>query len=179
MLAAAVPRRECRWPPWAGPASACADFFGHGHSFNCASVLRSQLIGSGSQCRIESVAAISSTRLTEMPCRCSIARGCSVGSSSIDGRAPPPRRRKWVLRFKVGGYEEMLLQSHPNFGGSFSTTGASHNSRMRAKLSLETETHTPQIKQTSWPMMGISRQPRTKMSLPSITQTSLSSLPRC
>src|SRR4029077_383 len=27
----------------------------------------------------------------------------------------------------------MLLQSQPNFGGSFSTTGASHSSRMRAK----------------------------------------------
>src|ERR1700730_7304168 len=40
----------------------------------------------------------------------------------------------------------MLLQSQPNFGGSFSTTGASHSSRMRATLASDTDTHTPQMK---------------------------------
>ena len=72
----------------------------------------------------------------------------------------------------------MLLQSQPNFGDSFSMPEASHSSRMRAKLASDTETHTPQIKQSSWPIIGISRQPRTKISLSSRRQTSLSSLPR-
>ncbi len=96
-----------------------------------------------------------------------------MGSSSILGRSPTGR--VWTIVFRLivdGEYTGRSVENQPKYGASDSRPGVSHSSPARAKLASLSETHTPQEKTSSRPMIGISTRPQTKEPSPLITHWS-------